>query len=238
MKRSVLAVLATAFFISPASAFEMDKVIAGKIWGWYQEAPQALRVLIEKPKVDLYLVPDSSDLTHHATEYFRSSAMAKSLGTGLEAIALTWPGYRNPTIYFVQPLMQRETPEDARTTVGHEMTHIYDFLGAPSNQTIFRSQTQAYVKAFNEDIAETKQWARRANEKDVAQYNLHYGYYAAAPKEIFAEAGARLMFSHSNKYRWNNLLLFFPRVTAYVCNQMLRDNIVKLNCGNLQPYAM
>jgi hypothetical protein len=57
----------------------------------------------------------------------------------------------------------------------------------------------------------------------------NYTYYAAAPMDAFAEAGARLIY-HPSKGMWTNWLTLFPRVTRHACVSLAIDKIIDSTC--------
>lgn len=213
-----LVLLAT---VSQASAWTADRAFEQNVVRWYNNVPAQLRAIIERPKVSVYILESVNALKPATIEYFGNAKFAKNVGNW-EAMALVVPN-KPPAIYFVQPLMLNESDEESQRTVAHEMTHVYDFLAG-------RSKNSAYMAAYNADIQAGRDFLKTASVADRQLISKHYSYYAAQPKETYAEAGARLMFHPTSKNEWNNFYFLFPRATMYVCRELLNSRVVS-NCN-------
>jgi hypothetical protein len=145
------------------------------------------------------------------------------------AVAVTYKldnsGYR--TIVVFQKDMQKNTLEYQQRTIAHEAMHMLDFSKLHQQSG---SDGPAFRQAMQEDM-EMNKAVMKGNNRLTSFFKGYAGYYAAAPRELFAELGARIMFPPAdNEDREMFVEIMFPKSAAHVRNVLLTTGIVPTTC--------
>jgi hypothetical protein len=116
MKRVVFAALVVV--LGPAVAVSEPMTLESKIRGYYDAAPEALKKLIERPKVELKVVESLDQLRTFSSGYYNGYA-GNIVGRNIAAVAMTHPG-KIPTLAFIRSALTRSSDEFAHgaTTPG------------------------------------------------------------------------------------------------------------------------
>jgi hypothetical protein len=129
-----------------------------------------------------------------------------------------------PFLIFVQDKMIAAGSADIRQrTVAHELMHALDFeVLRVSMSTEFKAaydKDMAWLKKFTDEETGEKERKRTA---DIAKIFEHY---LSAPKEAWAEVGARIIFPHANKKNTASFEDIFRNTYVFVRAKLQAEGI-------------
>jgi hypothetical protein len=197
---------------------------AQTVAGMYDRAPAALRARVGTPVVYVTDIPSFKRMPYNSKEAFSKDTVfygqaVRNVGTPVGRL-----------VFIAKNVMRLDAEEQFRVVL-HEMVHLYDF-----ERKVDKSQAPAFVAEFKKDIAYIKDVLRSSSERkeyDDIKIALAYSHYMDAPKEAFAEAGARLISPPSNQHDRRNFFVMFPNTTRYVYEMFAREGIVSRSLADI-----
>jgi hypothetical protein len=221
MKSFISAVIAGSLIAAPAQAINVSytptsiETFARSVSQMYDGTPAQLRARVGNPTVFAVNLETLRKMPLVDKAAFRDDVRFYGQANRILGKSVS-------RLVFVEKSMSALSAEHQYRVVLHEMMHLYDFEVNPE-----KSKAKAFVAAFQKDKAKVTAYLKGNDvSEDDRRIVLAYAHYLEAPKEAFAEAGARLISPPTNQNARENFFAIFANVTAYVEAQLRKDGIV------------